>query len=194
MTEERIAEYVMLPATSAQVKESEQQALQVLEILKNWTLMRPEDELKAAGLMQGAHKKWKALDELRKEVTGPAVKAQRIINDHFRPAIDAWKVVKTETQGLIAQAEQVRQVANQARIESAAQGNASALAQIQETQPLTGVAYRDGVDIKIGDFNLVPREFLSVDWSKLRKWAKDGNPAPAGVTFTRVTKVQPTGR
>ena len=194
MTEEIRGTFTVLPATSAEVAQSKETAEKVLDILKDWTLVTPEDEAKAAGLLASSHKRWKALDALRKSVAQPAYQAQRTINAHFKPALDAWQKAKAETQRAMQQAVTVRNAANQARIESAATGNASALAQMEDVAPPPGVSYREETHIEIVDFDKIPRDYLAVDWSKLKIMVKNGEAAPPGVSFTRKPKVVPTGR
>lgn len=194
MTEEAIATYTMLPATSKEVDASRQLAESLLQVLDGWTITTTEDEGKASALLTSAHARWKELDALRKKVAKPAFDAQKTINDHFRPALTAWKKAKSEAQRVLAEAVERREAANQARVESAAVGNAAALAQIEEVAPPSGVSYREEVDIKIIDFDAIPREYLTVDWSHLKILVKEGKPAPPGVEFRRKAKVVPTGR
>jgi hypothetical protein len=195
MTEEvRAGIFTILPATTQQVQESFTTATGLLEVLQNWQLQTPEDVVKAGELLTGAHARWKALDELRKSVTQPAYQAQKTINDHFRPALDAWLRAKNETKRVMQEYRQIQEAANQARIEAAAAGNAAALAQVQEIVPPPGVSYQEDIDIQITNFDLIPREWLSVDWGKLKIAAHTGQAPPPGVTFTRKPKVVVTGR
>lgn len=194
MTEERIATYTMLPATTQQIEESVATAQKLLTILDKWTLDTPEEEKKAASLLTSAHGKWKELDALRKKVVSPAVQAQRTVNDHFRPALQAWDQVKNRAKQLLAQAVKAREAVNQANLEAVAAGNSTALAKIKPVEAPAGVSYRDEVQINIIDFDLIPREYLAVDWSALKILAREGKPAPPGVEFVRATKVVPTGR
>jgi hypothetical protein len=194
MTEEITTTWAMLPATSKQVEESVALATQLQTVLEHMAVTTTEDEQNIANVVKEAHGRWKELDALRKSVTKPAVDAQRTINDHFKPALTAWDKAKKTGQRLLNDAAERREAANQARIEAAAAGSKVALAQIEETTPPAGMQHRREVDIEVVDFDVVPREYLAVDWSKLKIMAKKGEPPPPGVVFHYQTKVVPTGR
>jgi hypothetical protein len=194
MSEKPIATYTMLPATSEQIAESRQTAERLLAVVEKWQITTKEDENQAAQLMTGAHGRWKELETLRKQVVTPAVNAQRTINAHFKPALDAWKKAKSLAQQKMGEAVRVREEANRARIAAAAEGNAAALAQVTQIAPPPGVSYREETKIEIEDFDQIPREYLSVDWSKLKIMAREGKAAPPGVKFVRQPRVVPTGR
>lgn len=194
MTDERVGSFVVLPETSQQVQESLATAQRLLGVLQNWKLETPADVTKAGELLTGAHERWKHLEEMRKTVAQPAYQAQKTINDHFRPALQAWLQAKNETKRVMQEHRQVQEAANQARIEAAAAGNAAALAQVQPVVPPAGVSYQEDIDIQVTNFDLVPREWLSVDWGKLKIAARQGQAPPPGVTFTRKPKVVVTGR
>lgn len=188
------ATYTILPTTSAEIEKSRATADKLLTVLESWEVSTAEDEERAGGLLTSAHGRWRDLETLRKESVKPAVTAQKDINGLFRPALQAWDRVKKRTQQLISQSVAAREAANQARLELAAEGNVVALAQVEEVAPPAGVSYRGEVSIEIVDFDLIPREYLAVDWSKLKICARQGKPAPPGVRFVRGTKVVPTGR
>jgi len=183
-----------LPATSQQVQVELETANRLLAVLQNWKLETPADVDKAGNLLTGAHERWKELEALRKSVAKPAYDAQKTINDHFRPALQAWLQAKNETKRVMQEYRQVQEAANQARIEAAAAGNAAALAQVQPVAPPAGVSYQEDIDIQVINFDLIPREWLAVDWSKLKIAARTGQAPPPGVTFTRKPKVVVTGR
>lgn len=186
--------FTVLPTTSQQIQTELETAQRLLGVLQNWQLATPEDVTKAGNLLTGAHTRWKELDAIRKSVSQPAYDAQKTINDHFRPALQAWLQAKNETKRVLQEYRQVQEAANQARIEAAAAGNAAALAQVQPVEPPAGVSYQEDIDIQVTDFNLIPREWLTVDWSKLKIAARTGQAPPLGVTFTRKPKVAVTGR
>lgn len=194
MPEERIATYVILPATREEITESLEMAQHLCNVLEHWTIKTPEDELSAAELLKSTHKRWKDLDTLRQSVTKPALDAQRTINDFFRPVLKEWLEAKNQTKRIMAQAVTERQVENQRSIEAAAQGSVEALAQIKDNTPPAGVSYQEEMKIEIEDFDKIPREYLAVDWSKLKIMAKAGEKAPPGVRFERRPRVVVTGR
>jgi len=194
MSEEPIATYTVLPATSAEVAASRETAENLIKVLESWAVETPEDEEKASAILASAHQRFKELDALRKKVAKPAFDAQKTINAHFKPALDAWKQAKTRVQRIMAEAVERREAANQARIALAAKGDAAALAQVESIEAPSGVSYREEVDIQIVDFDKIPRDCLTVDWSKLKIMVKNGEPAPPGVEFVRKKKVVPTGR
>lgn len=194
MTEKHLGTYTILPTTSKEIEESRQTAERLLAVIEQWNITTPEEEQQAAQVMTGAHERWKALEKLRKQAVTPAVQAQRDINGHFKPALNAWASAKQLAQKKMADSIRVREEANKARIAAAADGNAGALAQVKQIIPPAGVSYRGETKIEIMDFDEIPREYLTVDWSKLKIMARKGEPAPPGVRFTQQPRVVPTGR
>lgn len=194
MTEQMLGTYTVLPMVRSEIEAATAQVARLLEALAGWTLTTPEDEEQAAQLLTKAHKRWKELEAVRKKALQPALTAQRDINDFFRPALDGWESVKDRVKKLLNEAVRAREAANQALLLQASKGDGAALAQVQETAPPSGIGYRDEVEIVIDDFDSIPRDCLTVDWSKLKIMARLGQPAPPGVRFVLKKKTVVAGR
>ncbi len=189
--EGRLATYVILPAARGDVQKSADEAAELVKVLNTWDIVTPEDEEQAAGLLKEAHDRYKVLEQQRKEVVGPAVAAQKEINDLFRVATSGWNEAKGIVKRKLSELEARRQAENRRLLEEAAKGDAAALQKVQPAKPApSGVAYRDEIKIEIVDENLIPREYLCIDWSALKIAARTGKPAPPGVEFRVVSKAR----
>jgi hypothetical protein len=189
--EGRLATYVILPAARGQIMESANEAAQLLSVLKDWEIVTAADEEQAASLLSETHERHKALEKQRKEVVGPAVAAQREINDLFRVATKGWNDAKDLVKLKLTHLAARRQEEQRKLLEQAAQGDGAALAKMEPKPPApAGVAYRPEVEIKIVDENAIPREYLCIDWSALKIAAREGKPAPPGVEFRVVDKAR----
>jgi hypothetical protein len=143
------------------------------------------------------HRRIQDLEEKRKGVTAHLVAATNAVNALFRPVreplealkalckerLDAWETSKIA-------AERAAQAAARAL---AAQGQVNAAAVVLEAgQAQASTAPRAWeVDMPNVDFDQVPREYLTVDWSKVkihcRTYAKSEEiPAVPGIPFKRV--------
>jgi len=193
--EQGLVTYTVLPATRAEVEVETNEALGLVEVLKGWTIETEEDAAQGAEVLKEAGSRWKALDEKRKKAVTPAVQAQREINDLFRGALQAWDEAKRRTKVLLTDRVQRIEEANRAAARAVAAGDASALGKIAPApeQP-KGLAQGNKVEIKILDFDLIPREYLCVDMSALKVAARAGKPAPPGVEFRWVKDVRSTGK
>jgi len=191
VADEKLATYVVLPKEKTAVEASVKEVEALLSVLGTWSIKTEADEVQAAGLMKEAHARGLTLERQRKHAVAPAVIAQKTINDLFRPAIKGWAEAKTITKRLLTEAVAKREEANRACLAAAASGDTAALQELQTATPAAaGIAYRDDIHIEITDVNAVPREYMCVDWSRLKILAKKGGTAPEGVRFVRKTKVQ----
>jgi hypothetical protein len=188
--EVRVATYTILPASREVITAEFTQAQELLEVLASWEITTAEDEEQAGLILQETHERHKALEAKRKEAVAPAVAAQKEINDLFRAAVKAWSDAKQTTKHLLNEAAARREEANRAKLAEAARGNAAALQDVEPVRPPAGAAYRDEIKINILDEDLIPREYLSIDWSALKRDARKGLPAPPGVEYIRQTTVR----
>jgi translation initiation factor 2B subunit (eIF-2B alpha/beta/delta family) len=180
--------YAILPATQAEVEVERQAAEQYLQMLESGTIDTPEDEKMVASVMATAHQRHKRLEELRLETGKPARDLQQAINDHFRGALTTWAKAKAKARDLLAEAERERRAEAQAAMEAARPEAIPA-----PVEKPKEIRYHDELEIKVIDFDAVPREYLTVDWSAVRLAYASGKTVP-GMSAELVRRPVLTGR
>lgn len=183
MTEQHLGTFTLLPTTRKTLDEAEANATGLIDALASWAIATDEDAAQAGALLREVHDDHKRLDTMRKEAGKPAREAIKDINQFFKPVLDALSTAKGTLKGKLDEHQRAAQEARRVVLEQVAAGDAGALAQVAPSAPVAGVQYRSELDIQITDFDKIPREYLTVDWSKLKLRAREGKPAPAGVSF-----------
>jgi len=185
--DQRITTYTDLPSVKIRAKVDE--ARQLLQVLETVEIQGPEQADQLGRLLKEVHRELKDLDALRKEVGRPARRAQKDINDFFKPAIRAYTEAKDLVKKKLEDYQCKVQEANQRALEQTAEGDTAALARMVPEVPAAGTSTRKELRIKVIDFDVIPREYLCVDYSALKILAKDGKPAPDGVEFQWVERI-----
>lgn len=180
--DQRLTTYTVLPAVK--LSASKEKAEHLLDALESWTITDNESAATAGSLLRQAHDEAKKLDKLRLEAGKPAREAQKDINNFFKPTIEAWTKAKTKVKGLL---DDHRRAVDEANRQAMAELQPQAMVPAPQVE---GVTYRNEVKIEIVDFDKIPREWLTVDWSKLKIHARQGGEAPEGVKFVQEQKAQ----
>lgn len=180
--------YAILPATQAEVEAERQAAEQYLQMLESGTIDTPEDEQMVASVMATAHQHHKRLEGLRLETGKPVRDLQQAINDHFRGALTTWAKTKAKARDLLAVAERGRRAEAQAAME--ASEPEAIPAPVEKPRE---IRYHDELEIKVVDFDAIPREYLTVDWSAVRLAYSAGKTVP-GMSAELVRKPVLSGK
>ena len=199
--ESPIMAVLVTPATRAEAAQEAQETAATLAQLRDWPCATAQDERDLADFLTALKDKMKDLDGKRTAITGPLNQAKRAVDALFKPALDAMAEAEAIIKGKLADAATRRNQLAQAALAQASRaaqvgdtrGAATALAtasQAQEAAPPPGVTYRYTWDAQLGDIDQVPREWLSVDWSKVRLYtvhhqASETIPPVPGLVFTR---------
>ncbi len=132
----------------------------------------------AADLLVAAKTEGKALDDKRKEITGPILKAKAAIDALFMPVIERYAtaeaILKEKIAAWTTLVEQQRRDAMAASAEEYQAGGTPTQI-IPEPAKAEGVHTRKVWDFEITDPDLVPRLLCSPDDSKIRAWIKTGH-------------------
>ncbi len=140
-----------------------------------------QDQVDMAGqLLTQVKGKLKNLDTQRKDITGPMRKAEKAVNNLFRPAIDAAKAVEAMLKAGIAGYVEAQQKAQVAALEAGQ--HEAALAVVQPTMP-SGVSTRTIWKFRYTNVELIPRKYWVVDSAALQAEvnANKGNTAIPGI-------------
>lgn len=164
------------PEVQAETRGEHTQAQETLAALRAWPCETPADESALAEILQAIKGKWKVLEDKRTTVTKPLNAAKRAVDALFKPALDALADAETIIKTKLAEAQSRRLEANARAMEAAkaagmagnSQGAGQALAALDLTKAPAGTHYRYTWDFTVEDLDQVPREWLSVDHSKVR--------------------------
>ncbi len=140
-----------------------------------------QDQVDMAGqLLTQVKGKLKTLDTQRKDITGPMRKAEKAVNNLFRPAIDAAKAVEAMLKAGIAGFVEAQQKAQVAALEAGQ--HEAALAIAQPTMP-SGVSTRTIWKFRYTNVDLIPRKYWVIDSAALQAEvnANKGNTAIPGI-------------
>lgn len=124
----------------------------------------------ASDLVKAAKTRWAALDNRRKEITGPINAALKSVNDLFKPNLQSLAEAERILKGKIGRFVFEREAARiQAMAASAVQYAAGAIPTeiIPERPEAKGVAVKLVWDFRVTDPGLVPRELCSPDVAKI---------------------------
>lgn len=186
MTEDRIGTWVKLPEVA--MAEARTEAAGVVALLPDFHITDAKTADDAGSLRRDMHDKHKALDALRLETGKPAREAQGVINEFFRQALGDYSKAKALLGQKLSAYQVEQERSRREAMVAVAQGNAEALALTVPPPPVEGVAMRNTVDIRVVDIDLMPREFLCADMSKLKILERSGGDPPPGVEFHRGQK------
>lgn len=171
------------PEASALAEQKKQEATQILTAFEALPVSSPEEIALATRLFREVKDRFLTLDEQRKGIVRPMQTAIERTNDLFRPALNALREAQNVIRDKLARAETARLRANQeARLDArlaAATGQGSpseALARVQPpeaTKPAdNGLGFRHEWAPVVENALDVPREFLEIDYKKLRTYGK----------------------
>jgi hypothetical protein len=180
------------------------EALTALEILKARPCETPEHEQFFSDARLRAKLIAEQIEEKRTAITRPLLAAKNGVDDLFTPTRRAWESIADLCKSKI-------QAAQQARLEAAARAReeamrlaaeaappvqvAQALARVPETSTPQGVSVGAEWVVDSYDFDQIPREWLTIDWSKVKihcaahKKSEHIPPVP-GLTFKRQATVR----
>jgi hypothetical protein len=182
-------EVVVGPQPPAELATVQADAEGLLEELKAFVVESNDDLHLAAEVLSDVKGKSKRLDEMEKSATRPLNESLKTIRAWFRPAKEGLLMIEQAIKSAIGRFElsqaEKRQAAL-AQLGGAASSSeaATALATLNEAQVSTvqGLSTRMVWDFVVTDANLVPREYLSVDESKLRHAVRAGARSIPGVS------------
>jgi hypothetical protein len=138
------------------------------------------------------------LDKHRRSFTDPLQKEKTRIDKLYKPAADRWAAVEALIRSKLQGAAQARlsaqQEAKRLAAEAASKGDVGTavlvLAKAPEKPLVAGVGHGAEWECSEWDLARVPREYLTLDWSKIKMLCKehkhsDTMPEIEGLTFTR---------
>lgn len=172
----------VLVGVSALTSDAAVQGIQQLQVTND------DEEAFAAQLLKEIKVQWHALEEQRTAITGPLNKAQRAVNDLFRPASRALENEEAYLKMKIAEYLRAKESANTAALQLAATAQTPEAAQ-QVIQTVTPVAPPAGVSVRkvwkfeVTDASQVPREFCSPDQKKIEAAFHVGITEIPGIRF-----------
>lgn len=142
----------------------------------------------AAQLLQEIKTQWQALEDQRTAITGPLNKAQRAVNDLFRPASRALENEEVYLKLKISEYLDSKERANTAALQAASAAPTPEAAQlamqvVAPVAPPAGVSVRKVWKFEVTDQNLVPRELCSPDAKKIEAAFHNGVTEIPGVRF-----------
>lgn len=142
----------------------------------------------AAQLLQEIKTQWHALEEQRTAITGPLNKAQRAVNDLFRPASRALEHEEAYLKLKLTDYMELKEKANTAALQAAAvaptpEAAALVIQTVVPVAPPAGVSVRKVWKFEVTDAGLVPREFCSPDAQKIEAAFHAGVTEIPGVRF-----------
>lgn len=159
-----------------------------VEGIRQLQVTNDAEEAFAAQLLQEIKTQWHALEEQRTAITGPLNKAQRAVNDLFRPASRALENEEVYLKQRIAEYVESKERANTAALQLAAAAPTPEAAQlaiqvVAPVAPPAGVSVRKVWKFEVTDQNLVPRELCSPDAKKIEAAFHNGVTEIPGVRF-----------
>jgi hypothetical protein len=137
----------------------------------------------------------KSLTAQRETVLGPLREAERAVREWFRAPLETYQTIETVLKARVAAYQETLRQEKHAAIVAAGQApTPSAMAQLTALAvPPTpaAISFRKVWKVEITDPNLVPREYLLIDTSALRKvcQATDGKAQIPGVRFVQEQSV-----
>lgn len=158
-----------------------------------------EDEREIAEFLTCIKSEAKELEDKRTSITKPLHQAKTAVDALFRPAkqfyLEAEAILKSKLAEIQAQREALRLQA----INDSARGEHTALTNMAAAEKIEGISYRYGWEYDIENLDEVPREWLTLDHSKvkiyLRKFTNsDVVPPVPGLNFNRSRSVVARGR
>jgi hypothetical protein len=183
-----------LVKATKEATEEQTKAAQALSFVKALEITCDEEYAFAGELLTDAVVKFKAIEEKRTGITKPILAGKRAVDELFKPTLDKLKEIESNLRAKIgAYSLQQERARREAMLESAAEysvgGTPTAI--IPEPPKAQGVSTSVAWDIELVDENLVPREFCSPDFQKIRtsrdwKSYNEAYPPPPipGVKFT----------
>jgi hypothetical protein len=200
---EALTAILVTPPRRASLREAEAEAsAEVLAGLRAYPCETPDDEAALADILHSVKARAKEVEEMRTTITGPLNAAKRAVDGLFKPALSAMAEAEAIIKSKLAGAHERREAANRARLEAAAasaragdtMAASRSLAEVSTAKP-EGVSFRCTWTHVVEDVALVPREWLTVDGSKVKiHLAKfnDGHREPEpvpGLRFIKTTGV-----
>lgn len=177
-------------APPAELATVQQEADGLLEDVKAFSVDSNEDLQLAAEVLADVKGKAKRLDEMEKSATRPLNDTLKTIRGWFKPAKDRLSSIEQAIKDAIRRFDTAQAAKRQAAIaqlgDSATRDEAaSALATLNDAQvrSVPGLSIRTVPDFIVVDPNAVPREYLSVDESKIRHAVRAGARTIPGVSI-----------
>lgn len=173
--------------TQAEIARDSGEASEALDLIRNLSVHDQSSFAIASEICREVKARWKALDNRRKEITGPLTNAIRSVNALFAPVLgslaEAEAVLKAKLAAHTAAEAQAR---TQAMETQAALHGAGVLAVVPMSAPpeAPGVNVRTVRRFEITDPDRVPRQFCSPDPERIRAHLEAGGlEAIPGVRF-----------
>lgn len=152
-----------------EVQTAAQDANEALDLIRSFPCETADDEAAIAGFVREFRAREKAIDEKRTKVTKPLLQAKKEVDALFAPVLEALKQAQAICRAKLADAE-ARRATERARalaVAVASPSVATLAAAAQETPKPAGVGYRTSWNFTVNDIDQVPREYMTIDWSKI---------------------------
>jgi hypothetical protein len=183
------------------LQQAEDNVVGFFKLAETLTCETQEQQEWWATALEYFHAQWMEFDAERKELVGPVLKAQREVNETFKPAMDSLASAKDTCKKKLAEYLRAREEARSAALAAVASAadtqNPYAIAEAVAALPdETATSWRWVPEVV--DESLIPRSFMIVDLGLLRNYAKpfgDAEPTPVpGVKFVKEAVVRARGR
>lgn len=151
-------------------------ALQVVKA-PGWVIQSDAQAEQIGEMLKDVKRRWKALEDVRKSITGPLVNAQRNANAFFARGLDPLAELERALKTALGVYEAKKEAARLEAIKTAAIVPAPA-------PKLNGITTRTVRRWRIKDPDKVPRQFCSPDADKINEHVRNGGiEAIPGVEF-----------
>jgi hypothetical protein len=141
-------------------------------LLQSFTISTDEQQEQVAGVLRDVKARYRAIEERRKEITGPLNAALKSVNDLFRPPREKFealeRVLKSKITAYLDQKARANTAALQAAsVASTPEQAQQSLATVAPVAPPEGVSVRHVWKFEVTDPDAVPRQYCSPDGKKI---------------------------